>query len=404
MKTACCVAGGGPAGMMLGYLLARAGVDVVVLEKHKDFFRDFRGDTIHPSTFQVMYELGLLDAFLKVPHQEVKVLAAQFNDVEVPIADFTHLPVGHPILGIMPQWDFLNFLATAGKRYAGFHLLMEADVTGLIKENGRVTGVTVQTPDGKLEVRANLVAGTDGRASLVRDKAGLRVIATGVPIDALWFRLSSRGGDPPAAFGRFYNGRIMVLIARGDYWQCGYVIEKDGYDEIQKKGIDAFRQELREVSPFLGDRVSELKNWNDISLLRVTIDHLEKWYDEGVLCIGDAAHAMSPVGGVGINLAVQDAVASANILYTSLLKEVPVPTGILKKVQQRRAFPTWVIQRMQVFIQKGVITRHQQQDQAKMPFFFKMLRKWPLLRRIPARIVGMGVRPEHVKTPDCNLK
>ena len=400
----CCIAGGGPAGMMLGYLLARAGVDVVVLEKHKDFFRDFRGDTIHPSTFQIMAELGLLDEFLKVPHQEVKLLAAQFNEVEVPIADFTHLPVAHPVLGIMPQWDFLNFLATEGKKYAGFHLVMEAGVTGLVKEGGRVTGVTAQTPDGLLEVKAGLVVGTDGRGSVVREKAGLHVITTGAPIDVLWFRLSSRDGDPPAAFGRFYNGRIMVLIERGDYWQCGYVIEKDGYDEIKKKGLDAFRKELRDVSPFLGDRVTELKDWNDISLLRVTIDHLEKWCGDGVLCIGDAAHAMSPVGGVGINLAVQDAVASANILYTSLLTDGPVAVSVLKKVQQRRAFPTWVIQRMQVFIQNGVITRHRQQDQAKMPVFFKMLQKWPLLRRIPARIVGMGVRPEHIKTPDCNLK
>lgn len=387
--------------MMLGYILARAGIEVIVLEKHKDFFRDFRGDTIHPSTIQLMYELGILDQFLKVPHQELPKLSGVYNGINFKLADFSHLPVVRKVVGLMPQWDFLNFIEQQASAYPTFHLQKEAEVIDLIWENSRVIGVKAKTPHGQEDIYADLVIGTDGRHSTVRELAKLDVITTGVPIDVLWFRLPHAAGDPDYTLGRFYYGKILITLFRGDYWQCAYVIPKGDFQNMQAKGIDAFKNEILEVATFFGNRVNELKEWNDIKLLSVAIDHLEKWYCDGLLCIGDAAHAMSPVGGVGINLAIQDAVATANILYKPFSENKTITTDILELVQRRRTFPTKVIQRLQIFLHKGIISRKNDTAKAqKMPIFFRLLNRFPILRRIPARLIGLGVRPEHIKTPD----
>jgi 2-polyprenyl-6-methoxyphenol hydroxylase-like FAD-dependent oxidoreductase len=400
MTVRCCIAGGGPAGMMLGYLLARSGVDVVVLEKHGDFLRDFRGDTVHPSTLQVMYELGLLDAFLKRPHQEARELTAYVGSEAVTVADLSHLPTRCRFVAFMPQWEFLNFLAEEGRRYTSFHVRMRADVTDLIEEGAAVVGVTAKTPDGPLEVRADLVVGADGRHSAVRQRAGLVVEDIGAPIDVLWMRLPRRPDDPAQLFGRFDRGRIFIMIDRGDYWQCGYVIPKGTLDEIRQRGLDAFRASITGIAPFVQDRVGSLREWDDIKLLTVVVDHLRRWYRPGLLCIGDAAHAMSPVGGVGINLAVQDAVAAANLL-TRPLREGRLTAADLRRVQQRREFPTWVTQRLQVLIQDRVISRVlASRRQLSPPWPLRLFRWFPFLRRIPARLVGIGVRPEHVRTPE----
>lgn len=388
--------------MMLGFLLARAGIEVVVLEKHADFFRDFRGDTIHPSTLQLMHELGLLEEFLKVPHQEMKHLGFDFNNYPIQLADFTHLKIAKPVLALMPQWDFLKFIEQHAVKYAGFKLVMNANVTDLIKENGRVTGVVATTKDGPLEVRGAVVVGTDGRRSTVREKAELKVLSSGVPIDVLWFRITRKETDPPQTFGRFEHGHVMVLLNRDEYWQCAYIIDKGGYDKIQNSGLVAFRETLAEVSPFLADRLEELKSWDDIKLLTVDIDHLERWYTDGLLCIGDAAHAMSPIGGVGINLAIQDAVATANILYQPLLRNEPITNAVLQLVQKRREFPARVIQKLQINIQNNIITHGGKLNEAtKPPLVMRIINMIPLLQRLPAKAVGMGVRPEHVRTPEA---
>ena len=400
LQAKCCIAGGGPAGMMLGYLLARAGVETVVLEKHADFLRDFRGDTIHPSTLQVLYELGVLPAFLERSHQEVTELRGVVGGVEVPIADFSHLPTHCQFLALMPQWDFLDFLVDAARRYPTFHLKMQADVSELIEESGQVAGVRAHTPEGPLEVRASLVVGADGRASTVRRLAGLAVENFGVPMDVLWMRISRHDTDPETPMGRIEPGRILVLIYRGDYWQCGYVIPKGGHDQLQTRGIEAFRRDIVSIAPFLEDRVQELRDWNDIRLLTVTIDRLKQWHRPGLLCIGDAAHAMSPVGGVGINLAIQDAVATANLLAAPLAAGT-LTDADLRKVQRRRLLPTRLTQWAQIQIQDHVIGRVLSSDHAiSTPFTLQLLKRFELLRRIPARMVGMGVRPEHVQTPD----
>lgn len=397
----CCICGGGPAGMMLGYILARAGIRVVVLEKHKDFFRDFRGDTIHPSTIQLVYELGILNEFLKVPHQELPKLSGVYNGVNFKLADFSHLPVVRKVIGLMPQWDFLNFIEKQASAYPTFHLQKEAEVVDLIWEGNRVIGVKARTPGGQEDIYADIVVGTDGRHSTVRQLAKLNVVKTGVPIDVLWFRLSHTAGDPDYTLGRFYHGKILITLFRGDYWQCAYVIPKGDFENMQAKGLDAFKNEILEVASFFGDRINELKDWDDIKLLSVAIDHLEKWYCDGLLCIGDAAHAMSPVGGVGINLAIQDAVATANILYKPLSENRAISTDILQQVQRRRTFPTKVIQRFQIFLHKGIISRKTDAAKAqKMPIFFRLLNHFPILRRLPARLIGLGVRPEHIKTTD----
>jgi 2-polyprenyl-6-methoxyphenol hydroxylase-like FAD-dependent oxidoreductase len=403
LDTTCCIAGGGPAGMVLGFLLARAGVEVVVLEKHGDFLRDFRGDTIHPSTLEILHELGLLEEFLKRPHQEARQISGVIGDEEIPVADFTHLPTHCKFIAFMPQWDFLDFIAEHARRYPTFRLIMRAEVTALLEEDGRVAGVHATTPDGPLEVRAELTFGTDGRHSTVRDQAGLVVENVGAPIDVLWMRLSRSPTDPEQPLGRFDQGRILVMIYRGDYWQCGFIIPKGGFDEIRKRGIEAFREEIAAIAPFVRDRVDELKDWDDIRLLTVAIDHLRDWSRPGLLCIGDAAHAMSPVGGVGINLAIQDAVAASNILAAPL-REKRLTIDDVRKVQGRRELPTSLTQGLQVIIQDRVIGRVLgSRGTFRPPWILRMVRRFPFLRRIPARVMGIGFRPEHIKTTEARV-
>jgi 2-polyprenyl-6-methoxyphenol hydroxylase-like FAD-dependent oxidoreductase len=383
---------------MLGYLLARAGVDVVILEKHADFLRDFRGDTIHPSTLEVVYELGLLDEFLKRPHQEIREVGGQFGDEFIPLADLTHLPTHCKFMGFMPQWDFLNFFSEQGRKYPQFHLLLEAEVTDLIIDGNTVVGVKATTPSGEIEVRAALTVGCDGRHSVVRECAGLQIESLGAPIDVLWFRVSRRPDDPGQVLGRFVPGKILVMLNREEYWQCAFVIRKGAFDEIKRRGIDAFREDITSVAPFLKDRAKEIAGWEQIKLLTVLVDHLRKWYRPGLLCIGDAAHAMSPVGGVGINLAIQDAVATANILARPL-SENYVSLTHLQKVQLRREFPTRATQWAQVQVQERILSAVLgSQKQVRPPWFVRLFKKFPVLRRIPARLIGIGVRPEHVKT------
>jgi 2-polyprenyl-6-methoxyphenol hydroxylase-like FAD-dependent oxidoreductase len=401
ITTQCCITGGGPAGMMLGYLLARAGVDVVVLEKHADFLRDFRGDTIHPSTLELVHELGLLDAFLRLPHRKVERLAGQIGDDRITVADFTRLSGPCKYLMFMPQWDFLDFLAEQARRYPGFHLMMNAQAAGLIERDGAVTGVQAATPSGPVTVSAPLVVGCDGRHSTIRTLAGFKVDDLGAPMDVLWMRLSRRPGDDEDVIGRFDAGRIFIMIDRGDYWQCAYVIPKGSAAELMQRDIGEFRREILALSPWLGGRVDELKSWNDVRLLTVALDRLPKWCRPGVICIGDAAHAMSPVGGVGINLAIQDAVAAANILAEPLRYGLATPTHLLR-IQVRRMWPTRVTQAIQRAIQNRVITRVLAgATRPKPPFALKMLAWFPALRWIPARVIGIGVRPEHVRTKEA---
>ncbi|MFZ0622935.1 MAG: FAD-dependent oxidoreductase [Pseudolabrys sp.] len=398
IKTTCCIAGGGPAGMMLGFLLARAGVSVVVLEKHADFLRDFRGDTVHPSTLEMMSELGLLNEFLKLPHSEVRQLSLQIGDDRVVIGHFEHLPVHCKFIALMPQWDFLNFIADHAKRYQTFDLRMQAEAIDLIEENGRVVGLHAKTPDGGIEIRADLIVGCDGRHSTIRAKAGLKSDDYGAPMDVMWFRLSRKPGDPDETFGHIEGGRMMVMLNRKDYWQCAYVIPKDSADEVKRAGLDKFRATVGEMSPFTRDRLEEIESWDTVKLLTVAVDRLRHWYRPGLLCIGDAAHAMSPIGGVGINLAVQDAVAAANILAEPLRRET-VTIDTLKNVQQRREFPTRFTQRLQILLQNNIIGPALRGERTKAPVFMKVL-QWPLLRRIPGRVLALGVRPEHIRTPD----
>src|SRR2546428_7803680 len=397
----CCIAGGGPAGMMLGYLLARAGVEVLVLEKHADFLRDFRGDTIHPSTLEVMPDLGLLEEFLRLPHQEVYELSAQVGQLRVTIADFRHLPTHCRFIALMPQWDFLNFLAEHAARYPKFNLVMEAEVTGLVQEPGGVRGVRANHPKGTVEVRADLVVGADGRNSIVREKAGLKVKEFGAPMDVLWFRLSRSPDDPVATMGRFDTGRIFITINRGEYWQCGYIIPKGRFEEMRRQGFKAFREEIMRLAPYARDRVAELRSWDDVKLLTVRVDRLLEWVRPGLLCIGDAAHAMSPVGGVGINLAIQDAVAAANRLWLPL-REGRLTTEDLRSVQRRREWPTRVTQWPQLLVQRRVITTTlgRQSGRLTPPRLVRLLARFGSLARIPARLVGVGVRAEHVETPE----
>jgi 2-polyprenyl-6-methoxyphenol hydroxylase-like FAD-dependent oxidoreductase len=395
----CCIAGGGPAGMMLGLLLARGGVDVIVLEKHADFLRDFRGDTIHPSTLEVLDELGVLQDFLKLPHQEVYEINAQIGDASLPVADFRHLPTRCKFIVFMPQWDFLNFVAKQAGRYPSFSLRMQAEVTGLIEESGRTVGVHAMTPDGPLAIRADLVVGADGRSSVVREKAGLHVLELGAPMDVLWFRLSRRPGDPEQTMGRFDIGRIFIMINRGESWQCGYVIPKGSIETIHRRGLETFRNGVAQLAPFAADRLGEIRDWEDVKLLTVRVDRLPRWYRAGLLCIGDAAHAMSPIGGVGINLAIQDAVAAANLL-AGPLRARRLTTDHLRRVQRRRQLPTRVIQRLQLLIQRRVITRVLGgTGQLAPPLLLWLLARFQILRRLPGRLIGVGVRPEHVREP-----
>ncbi len=386
--------------MMLGLLLARAGVEVVVLEKHADFLRDFRGDTIHPSTLEVIYELGLIEEFLKRPHQEIREFAGQIGDEMIPLADLTHVPTHCKFLGFMPQWDFLDFLADEARTYPAFKLMMQAEVIDLLQAGNKIVGVKAKTPAGELHIHSELTVGCDGRKSIVRERAGLQVESLGAPIDVLWFRLSRKPSDPGQVLGRFVTAKIMVMLNRDEYWQCAFVIPKGAAEEIKRRGLEAFRADIVSIAPFLKDRVHELQDWEPVKLLTVLVDRLRKWYRPGLLCIGDAAHAMSPVGGVGINLAIQDAVATANILARPLSQGY-VSMSHLQKVQSRREFPTRVTQWGQVQVQQRILQPVlSSRQQVQVPWFLRLFKKFPILRRIPARLIGIGVRPEHVRTPD----
>jgi 2-polyprenyl-6-methoxyphenol hydroxylase-like FAD-dependent oxidoreductase len=398
IRTTCCIAGGGPAGMMLGFLLARAGVEVLVLEKHADFFRDFRGDTVHPSTLELMNELGLLEEFLRLPHQEIHQLKITVEDRDYPGPDFSSLPTRCKFIALMPQWDFLNFLATHAKRYPAFHLRMNAEVTDLIAEGDRIVGVKAKTEQGELDVRADLVFGTDGRHSTVRERAGMAVQDFGVPIDVLWYRIPKGAVQSTPALGRVRNGKILITIDRGDYFQCGSIIPKGAFEEVQRQGLEAFRAGIVSAAPFLADTVGELDSWDKVKLLTVQVNRLREWHRPGLLCIGDAAHAMSPAGGVGINLAIQDAVAAANLL-AARLRQGNVTEDDLRRVQQRREMPVRRIQAGQVFVHRRMFNEKGQPFPFSWPARKLILLLAPLMRRMGARVVGLGFRPEHIETP-----
>jgi len=399
LSTRCCIVGGGPGGMMLGLLLARAGIEVVVLEKHEDFLRDFRGDTVHPSTLELMHELGLLEAFLELPHQEVTVLKAWFGDTELTLADFAHLPTHCRFIALMPQWDFLDFLAREARRYPAFRLLMRTEANTVIEEAGRIVGVRAESPQGALELRADLVIGADGRHSTVRQAAGLAVEELGAPLDVLWFRLPRFSGDPEETAIRFGSGQLLVLLNRGEYWQAGYGIAKGSMDVIRAKGLPELHRHIAELAPFVRDRVGELDDWDKIKLLTVRVDRLRHWCRPGLLCIGDAAHAMSPVGGVGINLAIQDAVAAAHLLTEPLRSRTLAETHLLR-VQRRRELPTRVIQRLQILVQNHVIANVLAgRGRLAPPLLLRVIGRLPWFRRLTARLVGIGIRPEHIRPP-----
>jgi 2-polyprenyl-6-methoxyphenol hydroxylase-like FAD-dependent oxidoreductase len=399
-RVTCCIAGCGPAGAMLGLLLARAGVDVLVLEKHGDFLRDFRGDTLHPSTLRLFDELGLADELLDLPHQEATVLGVSTDAGEFTLADFRRLPGRYRFLAFMPQWDFLDFVVGQARRLPSFELRMEAEALGVLEEAGRVTGLTWRDRAGAVhQVRARLTVAADGRGSELRRSARLPRREFGVPVDVLWFRLPRRPGDPPQSFGRLAARHLMVLIDRGAYWQIAYLIPKDAADDLQRAGLGGLRASVAELVPFLADRVGELGSWDDVRTLRVQVDRLRRWFRPGLLCIGDAAHAMSPIGGVGINLAVHDAVAAANLLVGPL-RDGTLSTRHLARVQLRRLLPTVVIQWGQRTIQDRFLSPLLAgRVPARGPLALRVLRRFPALQGVPARLVGLGILPEHVRTP-----
>ena len=402
LRATCCVVGGGPAGMMLGLLLARAGVEVAVLEKHADFLRDFRGDTVHPSTLAVLDELGLLQAFLERPHDELQRLSGQVGDELVHIADFRGIPGVAQFIAIMPQWDFLDFLAGAAKAYPEFHLHMCAEAVDLIREGDRVAGVRAKTTEGDVDIHADLVVAADGRHSTLRERAGLEVEDLGAAMDVLWLRLPRQLGDANAALGRLLAGRMMVLIPRGDYFQCAYLVKKGGADAVKAGGLDAFKRDIETIAPTMAGRTDGLKSWDDVKLLTVVIDRLKTWCAPGLLCIGDCAHAMSPVGGVGINLAIQDAVAAAGLLWAPL-KDGRLALADLQKVQRRREWPTTATQLGQILVQNAVIAPTLNGATPRPGWPVRLLSRAPWLQSLPARLVGLGVRPEHVRSPDAHV-
>jgi 2-polyprenyl-6-methoxyphenol hydroxylase-like FAD-dependent oxidoreductase len=396
LETKCCVVGGGPAGMMLGFLLTRNGVQVTVLEKHADFFRDFRGDTVHPSTLEVLKELGLIDEFLELPHQRVETLGIMIGGTTFEVADFRHVPASSRFVALMPQWDFLNFLWRGANRFPSFRLLMQHEATDLLREKGRITGVVVKNEGGQVHVRADLVVACDGRHSAMRRSAGLEVVEYGVPIDVLWFRISRKADDPAQVLGNVNYGKALILINRSDYFQAGLIIAKGTFDEIKACGLEAFRTGILQIAPYLGDRVNELHDWEQIKILTVQINRLLRWYQGGLLCIGDAAHAMSPAGGVGINLAIQDAVAAANRLTQPLLEGI-VSDVDLAAIQTRREFPTRVTQTIQIMAHRGFARVFENSGPISAPWPVKAVARLPGVRRAVGYAVGIGVRPEHVR-------
>jgi 2-polyprenyl-6-methoxyphenol hydroxylase-like FAD-dependent oxidoreductase len=397
LQTRCCIAGGGPAGIMLGFLLARAGIEVVVLEKWGDFLRDFRGDTIHPSTMQVMNELGLIDKFMALPHDEARQMKVHISGKEFAMADFSTLKINYPFVAFIPQSDFLNFISGEAKKYSTFHLMMNAEATDLIEENGKMVGIKAKSGEDTIEIRAELTVGADGRSSTIREKAKLQVEDFGAPMDVLWFSLPNSG--PRAFEAMFYadKGKIFLMLNRGTYWQCGFIIEKGSFDKIKAKGLDAFKQGIAELNTPVSNVVNEIKDWEQVKLLTVKVDHLTQWYKPGLICIGDSAHAMSPVGGVGINLAIQDAIASANILIPAFRNGHPIIDN-LKAIQTRRSSPARRTQRMQILIQKNLIKPIlTSQKPVKLPLPLRILSQFAFFRRIPAKTVGVGFRPEHIE-------
>jgi 2-polyprenyl-6-methoxyphenol hydroxylase-like FAD-dependent oxidoreductase len=400
IHTKCCIVGGGPAGMMLGYLLARSGLETLVLEKHADFFRDFRGDTVHPSTLQVMDELGLIDGFLKIPHQELQKLEGRFGDATIRLADLGRLRVKYPFIALMPQWDFLNFLREQGGRFKSLNVMMNANATDLLWAGDRVIGVKARTPEGPIEIRAELTVGCDGRHSIVRQCAGLEVVEIGVPMDVLWFRAPRRQNETENLLARIETGKMLVTFDRGDYWQCAYVIPKGQNDAVRARGLDAFRNDVIGMAPILASGISDVRSWDDVKLLTVAINRLKRWTKPGLLCIGDAAHAMSPVGGVGVNLAIQDAVATANLLAARLASGCPSEQE-LDSVRRRREFPVRMTQALQVIVQNNIISAAigPKKQPLRVPIVARLINAIPWLQGIPARFIAIGVRPEHVHSP-----
>jgi 2-polyprenyl-6-methoxyphenol hydroxylase-like FAD-dependent oxidoreductase len=397
MSSRCVVAGGGPAGMMTGYLLARAGIDVIVLEKHEDFLRDFRGDTIHPSTLEVMAELGLLDDFLKRPHQEVRYAEGEIGNERIRLADFSHLPTRCKFTALMPQWDFLNFLAEKARRFPAFRLMMKTEATDLLRDRERVVGVVARREAEVVAIRSELVIAADGRHSRLREAAGLVVKDLGAPMDVLWFKLGRREDGRRAVLGRIEAGQVLVMLDRGDYWQCALIIRKGTAGTVKAAGLDAFRARVAKLAK--RDSADEITSWDDVKLLTVAVDRLAHWYQPGLLVIGDAAHAMSPIGGIGINLAIQDAVATANILAESFGRKT-ITTQDLRRIQRRRTFATWATQALQLAIQNNVIDPILDSGATpKVPRIVRLMQRWPALQRIPARIIGIGFRPEHITSP-----
>jgi 2-polyprenyl-6-methoxyphenol hydroxylase-like FAD-dependent oxidoreductase len=401
IKVRCCIVGGGPAGMMLGYLLGRAGIDVVVLEKHADFFRDFRGDTVHPSTLQVMDELGLSDGFLKLPHQRLQKMDGMFGGASVRIADLGRLHVKFPFIAFMPQWDFLNFLRESGNKFKSLKVMMSTEATDLVQDGARITGVRAKTPEGMIDIEADLTVACDGRHSLLRERAGLAVEEIGAPMDVLWFRAGKRANETESVFARVDPGSMMVTFDRGDYWQCAYVIAKGQYDTVKAGGLPALLDDVARMAPILKSGLADVKSWDDVKLLTVAINRLTRWTRPGLLCIGDAAHAMSPIGGVGVNLAVQDAVATANLLAAKLVNGCP-PEDELDAVRRRREFPVRMTQRMQVVAQNNIVSAALKPGGAplKVPLAVRLITAVPWLQGITARFIGLGVRPEHVHSPE----
>ncbi|MEJ8574203.1 FAD-dependent oxidoreductase [Microbaculum marinum] len=396
----CCIVGAGPAGLMLGLLLARSGVRATVVEKHEDFLRDFRGDTIHPSTLEVMAELGFLDEFLTLPHQKAEKLHAEIGGRQATIADFSRLPTRCKYIAFMPQWDFLDFLAGKAKELPGFRLLTGCETTGLTEDGKRVTGIRYRARDGRDQtLSAPLVVGADGRESVVRRAARLEVEDLGSSVDVLWMKLARRADDPPQPMSHAGPSQGLVMIDRGDYWQLGYVIRKGGFEQTRQEGLAALREKLAAVAPLPAERFEELAEWDQLHLLQVRMDRLKTWWKPGVLCIGDAAHAMSPIGGVGVNLAIQDAIAAANIL-AGPLRAGTLTDADLQAVQARRIFPTKATQAIQRMMRRK--RKPGSEDPAargRPPAFLRAIARSRLLPHLTGRLIGMGFRPEHVSAP-----